>query len=88
MEIFQVLRHRVCAHSVPLNDVASVFCVPSHSTGSVSLVKTTTDILSSELEVAVATDAEGLRGPHDSAVRLAVDRPFGTSFNRSAGVSP
>lgn len=60
----EILRHDVCAHFAPFNQVSSVLCVPTHGARSVALVEAAADVLCCELEVAVFAHAEDLRGSH------------------------
>lgn len=65
----EVLRHDVCAHFAPFDQVSSVLCVPTHGARSVALVEAAADVLCCELEVAVFAHAEDLRGSHGCGSR-------------------
>lgn len=60
----EVLWNDVGADFAPLNDIATVLCVSSHGSSSVSLVEAAANILGCELEVAVLANTEDLCGPH------------------------
>lgn len=81
----EVLGHDVCAHFVPLDNVASVLCMATHGSRSVALVEAAANILGCELEVAVFAHAEDLCRPHDakrsSEMRLEI---FDSKLHRRA----
>lgn len=66
--VLQALGHDVRPHLMPLDDVSTELCVPTHGSRAISLVEALVDVLRRQAQMLVLEHLEDGRGSHRGRV--------------------